>query len=112
MLIPKTYQNTVSLADSLEKAARMAVGDLQSVAIDLRVYDTAGSPTIAAQVAQIAVDEGAQIILGPLYQESANAVGLAVANEGVNVLSFSNNTSIAGGNLFVLGQTLMTQRNV
>ena len=56
MLIPKTYQNTVSLADSLEKAARMAVGDLQSVAIDLRVYDTAGSPAIAAQVAQIAVD--------------------------------------------------------
>ena len=51
------------------------------------------------------MDEGAQIILGPLYQESANAVGLAVADAGVNVLSFSNNTSIAGGNLFVLGQT-------
>ena len=105
MLVPKTYQNTVSLADSLEKAAQMAVGDLKSVAIDLRIYDTAGSPAVAAQVAQIAVAEGAQIILGPLYQESANAVGLAVANDGVNVLSFSNNTSIAGGNLFVLGQT-------
>ena len=105
MLIPKTYQNSFSLADSLEKAAHMAVGDLQNVEIDLRVYDTAGLPAVAAQVAQIAVDEGAQIILGPLYQESANAVGLAVAKDGVNVLSFSNNTSIAGGNLFVLGQT-------
>ena len=105
LLIPKSYQKTLSLADSLEKAAQMAVGDLQNVAIDLRVYDTAGSSAVAAQVAQIAVDEGAQIILGPLYQGSANAVGLAVADEGVNVLSFSNNTSIAGGNLFVLGQS-------
>ena len=105
LLIPKSYQKTLSLADSLEKAAQMAVGDLQNVAIDLRVYDTAGSSAVAAQVAQIAVDEGAQIILGPLYQGSANSVGLAVADEGVNVLSFSNNTSIAGGNLFVLGQS-------
>ena len=105
LLIPKSYQSTVSLADSLEKAAQLAVSDLHNVAIDLRVYDTVGSSAVAAQVAQTAVDEGAQIILGPLYQESANAVGLAVADEGVNILSFSNNTSIAGGNLFVLGQT-------
>ena len=105
LLIPKGYENSASLADSLEKAALMAVADLQNVTIDLRVYDTAGSAAVAAQVAQKAVDEGAQIILGPLYQESANAVGLAVADEGVNVLSFSNNTSIAGGNLFLLGQT-------
>jgi len=105
LLIPKGYENSASLADSLEKAALMAVADLQNVKIDLRVYDTAGSAAVAAQVAQTAVDEGAQIILGPLYQESANAVGLAVADAGVNVLSFSNNTSIAGGNLFVLGQT-------
>ncbi|NCW16004.1 MAG: penicillin-binding protein activator [Rhodobacteraceae bacterium] len=88
LLIPKGYENSASLADSLEKAALMAVADLQNVTIDLRVYDTAGSAAVAAQVAQKAVD-----------------VGLAVADAGVNVLSFSNNTSIAGGNLFVLGQT-------
>ena len=105
LLIPKTDQKTEGLADSLEKAAQMAVNDLKNIDIDLRVYDTAGSAALAAQVAQTAVDDGAQIILGPLYQESANAVGLAVADEGVNVLSFSNNSSIAGGNLFVLGQT-------
>jgi ABC-type branched-subunit amino acid transport system substrate-binding protein len=58
LLIPKGYENSASLADSLEKAALMAVADLQNV-----------------------------------------------ADAGVNVLSFSNNTSIAGGNLFVLGQT-------
>jgi ABC-type branched-subunit amino acid transport system substrate-binding protein len=56
-------------------------------------------------LAKQAVDEGAQVILGPFYSEEANAAGVAVANSGVNVLAFSNNAAIAGGNVFVLGQT-------
>jgi hypothetical protein len=51
------------------------------------------------------VDEGAQVILGPFYSEEANSAGVAVANSGVSVLAFSNNAAIAGGNVFVLGQT-------
>lgn len=93
------------LAQNLENAARMAIADLQGVAIDLRVYDTGADATQAAAAATRAVDEGAKIILGPLYAEAANAAGIAVRNRGVNVLAFSNNTSIAGGNVFVLGAT-------
>lgn len=93
------------LAISLENAARLAVADLDGVEIDLRVYQTAGSPQRAAAVAVQAVNDGAKIILGPVYADAANAAGLAVASRGVNVLSFSNNTDIAGGNVFVLGNT-------
>jgi hypothetical protein len=90
---------------NLENAARLAINDLSGVAIDLRVYRTGGSPAQAAALAKQAVDEGAQVILGPFYSEEANAAGVAVAASGVNVLAFSNNTAIAGGNVFVLGQT-------
>ncbi|MBL3564154.1 penicillin-binding protein activator [Rhodovulum sulfidophilum] len=93
------------LARSLENAARLAISDLKGVKVDLRVYQTAGNPDIAAKVAAEAVSDGAKIILGPLYAQSANAAGLAVARRGVNVLSFSNNPQIAGGNVFVLGPT-------
>lgn len=93
------------LAQNLENAARLAIADLGDVAIDLRVYNTGSDPASAAQAATKAVDEGAKIILGPVFAESANAVGVAVAPRGVNVLSFSNNTDIAGGNVFVLGPT-------
>ena len=107
ILLPKGSQdpNDAILAESLENAARLAIADLQGVTIDLRVYDTAANADIAAQQAQLAVDSGAKIILGPLYSASATAVGAAVADDGVNVLSFSNNTTIAGGNVFVLGHT-------
>lgn len=93
------------LAQSLENAARLAMADLQGVKIDLRVYDTAGNAATAAAVAAQAVDDGARIILGPVYAEAANAAGLAAARKGVNVLAFSNNPSIAGGNVFILGPT-------
>lgn len=93
------------LAQSLENAARLAIADLDGVTIDLRVYNTAGNASIAAGVASQAVNDGAKIILGPVFAEAANAAGNAVASRGVNVLSFSNNTAIAGGNVFVLGAT-------
>jgi ABC-type branched-subunit amino acid transport system substrate-binding protein len=99
------------LARGLRQAAEMAIADLQGVTIELRVYNTGGDPAQAAQVATQAVDDGAQIILGPVFAEAANAAGRAVAARGVNVLSFSNNTDIAGGNVFVLGPTFPNTAN-
>jgi ABC-type branched-subunit amino acid transport system substrate-binding protein len=107
LLLPSGSGNSGDevLATSLKQAADLAIADLQGVQIDLRVYDGAADPAGAAAAATKAVDEGAKIILGPVYAEAANAAGVAVASRGVNVLSFSNNTDIAGGNVFVLGST-------
>lgn len=99
------------LARDLEAAARLAVADLQGVQIDLRVYGTAGNPAQAQTAARNAVADGARIIVGPLHAEAANAAAVAVADKGVNVLAFSNNPTIAGGNLFILGQTFNTTAN-
>ena len=75
-------------AKALENAARMAMADLQGVTVDLRVYPTAGQETQAASQALRAVDDGAQVILGPLYALETNAAGLAIGAKGVPVLSF------------------------
>lgn len=96
--------NTI-LATNLENAARLAVGDLDGVQIDLRIYNTQGDPAVAAQMARQAASDGAAIILGPVRSAEANAAGTAVAAAGINVLSFSNNPAIAGNNVFVLGLT-------
>ncbi len=107
LLVPKGSAQAGDniLAQSLENAARLAMADLQGVKIDLRVYDTAGNAATAAAAATQAVDDGARIILGPVYAEAANAAGLAAAQRKINVLAFSNNPGIAGGNVFILGPT-------
>ncbi len=99
------------LARDLERAARLAVADLQGVKIDLRVYGTGGSAARAQEAALNAVADGAKIIIGPLHAEAANAAAVSVANKNVNVLAFSNNPTIAGGNLFILGQTFDNTAN-
>lgn len=105
LLVPKSNQSSAALAQSLENAARLAASDLQGAQVDLRVYDTAGTADGAAKAADQALDEGARIIVGPLFAEAASAAGQVAAGRGVNVLSFSNNTTVAGGNVFVLGNT-------
>ena len=108
LLVPggSTQNRDNLLAQDFENAARLAIADLEGAAIDLRVYNTAGgNPEQAAASAIAAVNDGAKIIIGPLYGEAANAAGVAIAGRDVNVLAFSNNTAFAGGNVFILGQT-------
>jgi hypothetical protein len=107
LLVPGGGGNAGDAAVSrdLENAARLAIADLEGVAVDLRVYPTGGTAGGAQAAARQAADEGALILLGPLYAEAANAAGRTVAGDGLNVLAFSNNAAIAGGNVFVLGNT-------
>ncbi len=112
LLVPQSDLETGAvLASSLENAARLAISDLEGVEIDLRVYDTGGSASGATNAAMAAVGDGAKVILGPVFAEAANAAGGAVANRGVNVLAFSNNPAIAGGNVFILGNTFQSSAN-
>lgn len=99
------------LARSLTNAAKLAAADAKGATIDLRVYNTSGDAAQAAATAQKAVAEGAKIILGPLHGDAANAAGLAVAPQNVNVIAFSNNPAIAGGNVFVIGNTFQNTAN-
>lgn len=105
LLVPggSSSPNINALAQSLKNAARMAAADAQGATIDLRIYDTGGDAAKAVAQANAAADAGAKIIVGPLYAEAANAVGNAMTPRNINVLSFSNNTEIAGGNVFTMG---------
>jgi hypothetical protein len=89
----------------LENAARLAIADLGNANINLTVYNTAAQASVTTTAANQAAADGAQIIIGPLRSDAANAAAIAVRDDKLNVLSFSNNASIAGGNLFVLGNT-------
>jgi hypothetical protein len=108
LLVPKSSQSAGAVARSLENAAWLAVNDLGDVEIDLKVYDTFGTPEGATRAANQALADGARIFLGPLFAENATAVGQVAAGKGVNVLTFSNNPAIAGDNVFILGNTFQS----
>ncbi|HEU0221846.1 MAG TPA: penicillin-binding protein activator [Paracoccaceae bacterium] len=97
------------LGTSFLNAAKLAQADLEGASLDLRVYETAGEAERARAAAARALAEGAAIIVGPLFGQEAQAVGPAAAEGGVNVLTFSTTPAVAGGNVFLLGQTADTE---
>ncbi len=98
-------KDLIALASSLENSARLALRDQGSKGLELQVYETQGSVPGAIEATKAALADGAQVILGPLYKDAAIETARLAANKGVPVLSFSNDSSIVGDNLFVLGHT-------
>lgn len=102
LLLPLSGANA-ALGQSMLDAAQMALFDLGDDKFTLLPRDTQGSPGIAATTAQSLIEEGAGIILGPLFGAEAAAVKPVAAQAGTPVLSFSSDWNVAGGGVWTLG---------
>lgn len=91
------------IAQSLTESAQLALRDMNDPLIDLRVYDTAGTPQGAAQAAGRAAQDGASIVVGPLFATSITAAGPIAAQAGLPMIAFSTDATVAGGNVFLIG---------
>lgn len=84
------------------RAAEMALFDSANQDLLLMPRDDGGSPERAAQAARQAIDDGAEIILGPLFAQSAVAVGPVARSENVPVIAFSSDRNAGGNGVFLL----------
>ncbi|MDB5696544.1 MAG: penicillin-binding protein activator [Sphingomonas bacterium] len=99
LLVPLSGGNA-GIGTSIANATQLALLDTNTTRVRITTYDTAKG---AATAARQAIDEGAQLILGPLLAEDARAVGPIARAAGVPVLSFSNDTGVAGQGTYVMG---------
>src|SRR6201986_2295839 len=70
-------------ATSMKNASEMALAEFLNPNLQLLIKDDAGSPQGAQAAAQQAVDEGAEIILGPLFASSVPAVAQVARGRGI-----------------------------
>jgi len=89
-------------AQSMKNAAEMALAEFQNPNIQLLIKDDAGNPQGATQGTQQALDEGAEIILGPLFAMSVPATAQLTRTRGVSVIAFSTDSSVAGRGVYLL----------
>src|SRR3954452_1754793 len=89
-------------AQSMKNSAEMALAEFQSPNIQLLIKDDAGNPQGAAQATQQALDEGAEIILGPLFAVSVPAAAQLTRTRGVSMIAFSTDSSVAGRGVYLL----------
>ena len=107
LLIPSSAQDheISGLAGVFENSARLGLDSVQPSPIELAVYDTQGTERGAYVAAQLAISEGADFILGPFFSTSTRTVAPLANIQRIPVFSFSNDSRVASGNVFILGQS-------
>ncbi|MBQ8106317.1 MULTISPECIES: penicillin-binding protein activator [unclassified Afipia] len=103
LLLPLSASgNAAVAAQSMRNAAELALAEFQNPNIQLLIKDDNGTPQGAQQGAQQAVDEGAEIILGPLFAQSVPAAAQVARNRGISMIAFSTDSSVAGRGVYLL----------
>jgi len=103
LLLPlEGVSKTSIIAKSLKQAAEMAVFDSNNPAIELIVKDDKGTADGAKAAAAAALQDGAEVILGPLFAGSVSSVKSVTANSRVPVIAFSNDRTVAGQNTYLM----------
>ncbi len=104
LLLPLTGPQA-DLGTAMLNAAQMALFDLADQRFELLPFDTGGTAEGAAQAADFALADGVRLIIGPLLAASTQAVAPLAQAQGVPVISFSNDRTVAGDGVFILGFT-------
>src|SRR5450755_182172 len=103
LILPLSASGNAGVAaQSMKNAGEMALAEFQNPNIQLLIKDDGGNPQGAQQGAQQALDEGAQIILGPLFATSVPATAQVARARSVSCIAFSTDSSIAGRGVYLL----------
>jgi branched-chain amino acid transport system substrate-binding protein len=92
-----------ALADTMLKAAELAVYDSGNKDIVLMTADEGSTAADASAAAERLLNQGAEIIVGPLFAPAVRAVAPAARDRGVVVLAFSTDSSVAGDGVYLMG---------
>jgi branched-chain amino acid transport system substrate-binding protein len=93
---------TRNLAASMLKAAELAMFDAGNRNILLMTADEGNGGAAAVKAAQQLLGQGAEVIVGPLFGPSVEAVAPIARDRGVPVLAFSTEKSVAGNGAYLL----------
>lgn len=103
LIVPLSASGNAGVAaQSMRNAAEMALAEFNNPDLQLLVKDDAGSVPGAQQAAQQALDEGAEIILGPLFALTVAPVARAARTRGVPMVAFSTDTNAAARGVYLL----------
>jgi branched-chain amino acid transport system substrate-binding protein len=103
LLLPLSAPGNAGLAgQSMRNAAELALAEFNNPNIQLLVKDDAGTAQGAQQATQQALDEGAEIILGPLFAHSVTQAGQVARSRGIPVIAFSTDSNVAGRGVYLL----------
>lgn len=98
-----------ALGQAMLQSAQMALFSAGYARFELIPRDTGESPETARQAAQSVVDDGAKLILGPVFAADVAATKPVARAANVSMIAFSNDWKLAGEGTFIMGFTPFDQ---
>ena len=98
--------------EELRKGAELALFTIANPKVEMMVYDTASASKddgqkddgqVIAEAAAKAMQNGADIIIGPLFTKSVEQVKKIADFNAIPMIVFSNNVNVAGSQRWVMG---------
>lgn len=103
LILPLSASGNAGVAaQSMKNAAELALAEFNSQNVFLLVKDDLGTPSGAQQAAQQALDEGAEVILGPLFAQSVQAAAQVARPRNIPIIAFSTDASVASRGVYLL----------
>src|SRR6202166_3034972 len=103
LILPLSAGGNAGIAGlSMRNAAEMPTAEFNAPTIQLLVKDDGGTAEAARLGAQQAIDEGAEIILGPLFAQSVSVVGQVARTRNIPVIAFSTDANVATRGVYLL----------
>lgn len=103
LLLPLSASGgAADIAKALKEAGELAVFEAGQAGVVLTTKDTLGTPAGAQAAAQAAVQEGAELIIGPLFSSSVKAVAPVAQAANIPVIAFSTDKNVATQGIYLL----------
>ncbi len=103
LIVPLTQASgPSSVGASLRNAAQLAYLESGQNDVSIVVKDDHSSPAGAAAAAQAAVNEGAEMIIGPVFAAGVKEAGRIAKGAGKPVIAFSTDSSSASRGVYLL----------
>lgn len=97
----KTMQDAATVA-LFDKYARLSTAQ-QRIRVELLPKDSGDTAQQARTAMQEALDEGAELIIGPVFGPATEAAAPLATAKGVPVISFTNNNALAKPGVYAYG---------
>ena len=103
LLLPMSASgSTKKVAKAIKQAAELALFDFDNPSVALVPKDTKGTPDGARLAAESAVQDGAELIIGPLFAQEVRGAADVARRAGVPMIAFSSDQKVAGNGVYLL----------
>lgn len=109
VLLPLTG-NAAKYGQGLRNATLLALDDIKNSNLILQFYDTKSTPEGARTAVENAINQRADVIIGPLMSSSVQAVSAQTTSRNIPVIAFSTSEDVLEPQVYTLG--LLTSEQV